>query len=38
MENKEKLRYKYTEIGHAPLSGEPFISPVIVLPGGSLRW
>lgn len=36
-QNKERLRYKYTEIGHASLSGEPLISPVIILPGGSMR-
>lgn len=31
-QNKERLCYKYTELGHTPLSGKPFISPVIVLP------
>lgn len=36
-QNKERLCYKYTEIGHASLPGEPFISPVIILPGGSMR-
>lgn len=32
-QNKGNLRYKYTEIGHTHLSGEPFISSVTVLPG-----
>lgn len=34
-QNKGRLHYKYTKIGHTPSSGEPFISPATVLPRGS---
>lgn len=34
-QNKGRLHYKYTKIGHIPSSGEPFMSPATVLPRGS---